>query len=100
MSCRNVAGVVLAGLLPFTVTHAQTRPSFVFQDSFWLNLHHFMRGEVYRRAQTKEDWRQPAKKPARNRKWLGGKDSRRLAVREAHRGLPETAAQSRASNVL
>jgi hypothetical protein len=34
-----------------TVVDAQTRPSmFVFQDNFWLNLHQFLRGEVYRRG--------------------------------------------------
>ena len=31
--------------------HAQTRKSmFVFQNNFWLNLHQFVRGEVYRRS--------------------------------------------------
>ena len=42
---------VLAILALAGIADGQTRSSmFVFQNNFWLNLHQFMRGEVYRRG--------------------------------------------------
>jgi hypothetical protein len=48
---RQPIFAVLAALLLTTVNApAQERPElFVFQDNFWLNLHQFLRGEVYRK---------------------------------------------------
>ena len=42
---------LIALVIQAAVVQAQTRPSmFVFQDNFWLNLHQFLRGEVYRQG--------------------------------------------------
>jgi hypothetical protein len=42
---------VLAVLTHSAIVQVQTRTSmFVFQNNFWLNLHQFVRGEVYRRG--------------------------------------------------
>jgi hypothetical protein len=42
--------IALSGLVA-PVSISQTRPSmFVYQNNFWLNLHQFMRGEIYRRG--------------------------------------------------
>jgi hypothetical protein len=43
--------IVLAALLlcSFSGPAQDRRERFVFQDNFWLNLHQFLRGEIYRR---------------------------------------------------
>lgn len=41
---------IIALLCTISVPAQQRNSMFVFQDSFWLNLHQFLRGEVYRRS--------------------------------------------------
>src|SRR5215469_1243696 len=42
--------IVLAILCSFSLLAQERKSMFVFQDNFWLNLHQFLRGEVYRRS--------------------------------------------------
>jgi hypothetical protein len=42
--------VALAFLCSTSVSAQERKSMFVFQDNFWLNLHQFLRGEVYRRS--------------------------------------------------
>ena len=50
MPKRFIIVLLLAGVCA-PVTVAQTGQSmFTYQNNFWLNLHHFLRGEIYRRG--------------------------------------------------
>lgn len=44
--------LVLVGLCAPVATTQTTRSMFVYQNNFWLNLHQFLRGEIYRRSAT------------------------------------------------
>jgi hypothetical protein len=46
----NRALLALAFLCGISVPAQERKSVFVFQDNFWLNLHQFLRGEVYRRS--------------------------------------------------
>jgi hypothetical protein len=46
---RAAVALLLIGA-PMCAARAPTTPQFVFQNNFWMNLHQFLRGEVYRRG--------------------------------------------------
>jgi len=46
---RFLIGVMLLGLCAPTAS-SQSQSMFVYQNNFWLNLHHFLRGEIFRRG--------------------------------------------------
>ena len=49
MPQRFAGAVVLLLFCAFSAAPQERPERFVFQDNFWLNLHQFLRGEVYRR---------------------------------------------------
>ena len=51
MTLRRLPIVFALATLCVIQAAAQPRSMFVFQNSFWLNLHQFLRGEVYRRRE-------------------------------------------------
>src|SRR5690349_16325906 len=51
MKSRHLAAVFTLALLSAAPAAQPATSMFVFQNSFWLNLHQFLRGEVYRRRE-------------------------------------------------
>ena len=47
---RFLIGVVLLGLCARGALSQTSQGMFVYQNNFWLNLHQFLRGEIFRRA--------------------------------------------------
>jgi len=60
--------LLLLGLDAPAATPQTSRSMFVYQNNFWLNLHEFLRGEIYRRGANLTPGVDPASLPEAERK--------------------------------